>query len=439
MGRTYYERWIEACIDYDSVGESLTLNDIRNYQLRKIGETIDYVKENSNFYREKLKSISSHDIKNLDDFAMKVPFTFSEELCNRPQDFLCVPQHMISRIVTLKTSGTSGDSKRVFFTENDLERTIDFFHNGMKYLVSKGDNVLILMPGDYYGSIGDLLRKGLKRLGCNAIVLGPVEDSLEVLDILNQDDIDCIVGIPVQIYQLARFKTSSKKYNGIKLKSILLSADYVPKSIVNVVEKSFNCKVFNHYGMTEMGFGGGVECECTSGYHLREADIYFEIINPISGEVLSPGNEGEIVFTTLTREGMPLIRYRTGDMAKFKTGSCKCSSILPRMDYVKGRILEMIKIENVDISIGTLDEAMFNIENLLDYKARFKNDNIIQIWTKSIDSEIPINQQVIEEVLKKSNLGSLIIDGKLIIEYIGEMKDTEISTGMLKRKLLFYQ
>ena len=437
MERTHYERWIEDCINHDSRYGKFTLDNIRNYQFKKIRETMDYAKKNSPFYREKLKGINSYDIDSLNDFAMKVPFTTPEELANKPLDFLCVPQHMISRIVTLKTSGTLGDSKRVFFTENDLERTIDFFHNGMKYLVSKDNRVLILMPGDYYGSIGDLLKKGLERLGCSALILGPVEDNLKVLDMLNLRDIDCIVGIPVQIYQLARFKSSNEKYRGIKLKNVLMSGDYVAKSIVKVVEKAFNCKVFTHYGMTEMGFGGGVECKCISGYHLREGDIYFEIINPISGEVLPWGNEGEIVFTTLTREGMPLIRYRTGDKGKFKTSSCKCS-ILPRMDYVKGRILEEVRIEDVNIDIGTLDEAMFTIDNLLDYKARFKKGNIIQIWVKSMDPKAPVNQYEIEEALKESLIGNLIREEKLIIEYCGEMEDIEISTGMFKRKLLFY-
>jgi phenylacetate-coenzyme A ligase PaaK-like adenylate-forming protein len=429
------EKWIANCIYQDSTKTRLTLKDIRKYQLEKIRETLDYVKENSIFYREKLKGINSYDINDLNDFANKIPFTSSKELSHRPGDFLCVPQNMISRIVTLKTSGTLGNGKRVFFTENDLNRTIDFFHHGMEYLVSKGDKVLILMPGDYYGSIGDLLKKGLERLDCNAIVLGPVENSFKVLDILKYENIDCIVGIPVQIYQLARFKTSREEYREINIKNVLMSADYVPRTIVKVVEKAFNCNAFTHYGMTEMGFGGGVECKCLSGYHLREGDLYFEIIDPISGEVLPWGREGEVVFTTLTREGMPLIRYRTGDRGKFKNTPCKCS-ILPRMDYVKGRIEEEIRIGDTDINIGKLDESLFTIEKLLEYRVRFKGDNILQIWAKSMDPKTPISSYEIKKALKESTIGNLMDEGKIIIEYLGEMEDMEISTGMLKRRLL---
>lgn len=436
MKKTSYEKWIEDCIDYKTRGTNLTLDDLRDYQFKKIQETIDYVKKNSSFYREKFKDIGSNSIKNFNDFAKKVPFTSSEELANKPSDFLCVPQYMVSRIITLKTSGTLGNRKRIFFTENDLERTIDFFHNGMKYLVSKGDRVLILMPGNYYGSIGDLLKKGLERLGCDGIILGPVEDCLKVLDIINSENINCIVGIPVQIYQLARFKIAYAQYRGIKLKSVLMSADYVPYTIRKVVGDAFACTVFTHYGMTEMGFGGGVECRCTAGYHLREGDLYFEIIDPISKEVLPWGNEGEIVFTTLTREGMPLVRYRTGDCGKFSKKRCKCSSFLPRMNYVMGRISEEIKIEDTIINIGILDEAMFTIENLLDYRASLKKGKIIKLWSKSMNTENPVSQDEIIKALDTFAIGKLLREGKISIEYCGEMKDTQISTGMLKRKLL---
>jgi phenylacetate-coenzyme A ligase PaaK-like adenylate-forming protein len=436
MEKTSYERWIEDCINQGNKSINLTFKSLRDYQLNKIRETIDYVKKNSSFYRERLKNVNSYEIKDYNDFSQIVPFTYSQELSNKPLDFVCVPQHMISRIVTLKTSGTTGTSKRVFFTEEDLERTVDFFQNGMKYLISKGDRVLILMPGNYYGSIGDLLKRGLERLGCEGIALGPVDDGLKVLEGLKNESIDCIVGIPVQVYQLARYKMAYEKYKGIKLKSVLLSADYVPYSIKKVIEKAFSCSAFTHYGMTEMGFGGGVECKYLCGYHMREADLYFEIIDPVSQETLPWGDEGEIVFTTLTRKGMPLIRYRTGDLGSFMKERCKCSNVLPRMDYVRGRISEGIKLGDVNINIGALDEAMFTIENLLDYRAHLEEGNILQIWVKSIDPKNPVSLVDIEKAFYSSIIWGLLKEGKLNINYCGEIEDIQISTGMLKRKLV---
>ncbi len=415
--------------------EKTTYEDLREYQIDKIRKAMDYAKRHSPFYKRLLKDIDPYEIKNFDDFS-KVPYTLSDELRNKSQDFLCVPQYMISRIVTLKTSGTTGKQKRLFFTENDLEKTIDFFHNGMQNLVSSGDRVLVLMPGESYGSIGDLLKKGLKRLGCEAIVLGPIKEPIKVLELMKNEKIDCIVGIPVQVLKLAKYKMSNEEYKDIKLKSILLSADYVPNSIKEATGNAFGCPVFTHYGMTEMGFGGGVECEYLCGYHMRDADFYFEIIDPISEKVLPLGYEGEVVFTTLTREGMPLIRYRTGDYARFIKEPCKCSDVLPRMDYVRGRVADKIKIKDLTITIEQLDEAMFRIDGLIDYKASIIEKDTLQIHAKSLNQNKPVSKSDIENALYSSEIGYLIEQEKLSFRYCGELENLEVSSGMLKRKLV---
>ncbi|MCT4507590.1 MAG: AMP-binding protein [Tepidibacter sp.] len=435
MKNTVYEKWIEKCILGENTHKNITLEDLRKYQLDSLRRVMDYAKKNSLFYKNLLKNINPYEINSFDDFS-KIPFTLPEDLRNRSQDFLCVPQHMISRIVTLKTSGTTGKQKRVFFTKNDLEKTIDFFYNGIQYLASKGDCVLILMPGQSYGSIGYLLKKALEKLSCEAIVLGTVKNSFEVLELMKNKKIDCIIGIPIQILNLAKVKMNNKQYENISLKSILLSADYVPNTIKEATGKAFNCKVFTHYGMTEMGFGGGVECEDLSGYHMREADFYFEIINPVSREVMPLGDTGEVVFTTLAREGMPLIRYRTGDYTKFISEPCKCSDVLPRMDYVTGRIEDKIKVEDLTISIEQLDEAMFRIEELVDYKAVITENNTLEIYTKSLNQNKLVNKKDIEKALYSSNIAGILDKEKLYLKHCGEIEEVEISSGMVKRKLI---
>ena len=103
------------------------------------------------------------------------------------------------------------------------------------------------------------------------------------------------------------------------------------------IEAAWGCKVFEHYGMTEMGLGGAVSCGFLEGCHIRESDLYLEIIDPKPGQVLPEGKEGEVVFTTLTRKGMPFIRYRTGDWSSFIPEPCQCGSILKRISRVGDR------------------------------------------------------------------------------------------------------
>jgi phenylacetate-coenzyme A ligase PaaK-like adenylate-forming protein len=149
-----------------------------------------------------------------------------------------------------------------------------------------------------------------------------------------------------------------------------LSTDYVPRAVVREVGRLWDCDVFEHYGMTEMGLGGGVDCAVHAGYHMREADLYFEIIDPITGGVLPEGEEGEVVVTTLTREGMPLIRYRTGDISCFIPGPCPCGTVLRRMERVAGRKNgRVILCGDHSFTLADLDEAIFSVAKVIDLTA----------------------------------------------------------------------
>jgi phenylacetate-CoA ligase len=348
-------------------GQPLQVEFLAEWQLNKINEIIDYVKKHSPFYRKQFIGIPDKPLSDLRDLR-ELPFTTSQDIRNDPMSFLCVSQDQIARVVTLQTSGTTHAPKRLFFTESDLELTIDFFHHGMSTLVKPGQKVLILMPGEFPGSVGDLLVKGLARMNVTGIVHGQVKDPKTALDLVMEHDIDCLVGIPVQVLSMARHKKGMEVGKG-RIKSVLLSTDYIPKAIVFELRRVWGCDVFQHYGMTEMGLGGGVECRAFDGYHLREADLYFEIIDPETGEPFSEGQQGEVVFTTLTRKGMPLIRYRTGDRARFMANPCPCKSILCRMEPVSGRIKHVVRLKNdFELTMYLLDEAIFSVAGLLNYQ-----------------------------------------------------------------------
>jgi len=361
---TSLEPWIKRKITGDSSG-ALTRKQIEDYQLVKLQETLDWVNSKSRFYTRLYSGLDCK-ISSFQDMD-KLPFTTSENLKDDPLDFLCVSQNDVNRIVTLQSSGTTGNPKRLFFTEADQELTIDFFHYGIFTLVSPGDRVLILLPGDIPGSVGDLLRIGLERGGITGIVHGLVTNPEGTLEQIKRDNINVLIGIPTQVLSLARFKESQGSSFSLSLKSILLSTDYVPSAIVQELERTWGCKVFNHYGMTEMGLGVGLECEGFCGYHLREADLYIEIIDPSSGLPVVDGQLGEIVFTTLTRSAMPLIRYRTGDMSRYIPGPCACNTVLKRLELVKSR--DRVYLTQTDyLTMADFDEVLFALDNVLDFQ-----------------------------------------------------------------------
>ncbi|ATW25741.1 DVU_1553 family AMP-dependent CoA ligase [Candidatus Formimonas warabiya] len=410
QGKRYpLDRWIKAKIG-DFPGEDLNVSRLREYQIGKIRDTIFYAKANSGFYRELLQQVHADEIRDWSDLS-RIPFTGGEDILDHPQRLVCVNQNQIHRIVTLNTSGTTGQNKRIFFTEEDQELTADYFHHGMETIVGPGDRVLILMPGARPGSVGDLLLTGLSRFHCRGIPYGFVDDYDRVLQLIFEQKITGIVGIPTQVYQLARLKEYRYPDRKTAMKSILLSADYSAPSLVKAIKNAFHCAVFDHYGMTEMGLGGGLECDVCRGYHLREADLYFEIIDPETKEVLPDGCVGEIVFTTLTRKGMPLIRYRTGDLSRFLDQPCTCGTRLKTLQKISGRLSQRQPFHHQVLTINMLDDVLFNYPRLLDYEAVLTEEGQKDFLT--ISAQFP--DQGREEDL--DYLHSMLMDAKIFAQF----------------------
>jgi len=368
--KTPLEQWIYNKI-LGSAGETgqLTRTLIESYQLTKLRETIALAGEKSLFYRDALGRFPIDKIRSIKDLQ-ELPFTTADDLSQNPLRFLCCSQDEIKRIVTLESSGTTGLPKRIFFTSADQELTKDFFHHGMTVIAQPGDKVLILLPGERPGSVGELFAESVQRMDVLAVPHGLVIDPGSTLKVMEREKVDTLLGIPVQVLALACYEPPGENKFRLNIKNVVLNTDNVPRAIINQIKTKWDCRVFNHYAMTEMGLGGGLECEALAGYHMREADLLFEIINPVTGEVLPEGEEGEVVFTTLTRRGMPLIRYRTGDFARFIPGPCPCGTVLKRMAPVRDRVKGRITLAGGGfLSMSLLDEALFKVSGVLDFDA----------------------------------------------------------------------
>jgi phenylacetate-coenzyme A ligase PaaK-like adenylate-forming protein len=369
---TPLEKWIgeKAGIAGDLAGGSFR-EALADYQLRLLNETIAYARRNAPFYRRSLASVPDAPLAALSDIR-RIPFTTPSELAADPFGFLAVSQDEIAHIVTLRTSGSTGEAKRLFFTEGDLELTVDFFHHGMSAMVRPGQKVAVLMPCERPDSVGDLLIRGLRRMDVDALPYGPVADPVDAARAIASFGAHCLVGIPIQVLAVALSPQGAAvaKSSGGVLENVLLSTDYVPRAIAGRLQERWGCRVFNHYGMTETGLGGGVECAALDGCHLREADLFFEIVDHETGEACPEGTAGEVVFTTLTRRGMPLIRYRTGDIAGMVPGPCPCGSALRRMERVRGRWDGAVRLgPGCTLTLPDMDEALFVLPGLLDYRA----------------------------------------------------------------------
>jgi phenylacetate-CoA ligase len=441
IGITPLEAWIreKACIS-PGLGGRFFVEALKAYQLQRVNEIIDYARRNAPFYRRHLAALPAAPLSALSDIA-RILFTTPSDLATDPFSFLTVRQDDIARIVTLRTSGSTGEAKRLFFTEGDLELTVDFFHHGMSTLVRPGQRVAVLLPGERPDSVGDLLARGLRRMDVHALLYGPVMDPVHAAEAIASFGAHCLVGIPTQVLAVARSRPGAAIGKG-SIESILLSTDYVPRAIAETLEEVWGCRVFNHYGMTEMGLGGGVECEALDGYHLREADLYFEVVDHETGEPCPDGAMGEVVFTTLTRQGMPLIRYRTGDIARIIPQPCPCGSVLRRMERVRGRWDSAVRLgPECTLTLSDMDEALFRLPGLLDYRANLSKGREgrfrLHIDVHRAEGESPSEREVLQMLNEVDAIRKGIARANLEMPSVRFSADGRWSTtGVSKRKIV---
>jgi phenylacetate-coenzyme A ligase PaaK-like adenylate-forming protein len=421
--------------NFRMVSFSDSLDSLREYQLNQLNKTIKYVREKSRFYTSRLSGTENLSLNSLDEIS-RLPFTEEKDLLLSADDFICVPASEISRVVSIFSSGTSGLAKKICFTTKDLALTIDYFASGMSRLAGVGDRTMICMPGKSEYGVARLLAAALEMSGGRPFIYGEITNPTEAARYISKTKPDCLVGIPVQILALAehyalRYGENEEKF----LKSILLSTDYAAKSLKDRIQRVFGCPVFNHYGSTEMGYGGALECCPGNGLHIRERDLFFEIIEPKSGRPSAQGEDGELVFTTLTRSGMPLLRYRTGDLACFLSESCECGQISSRISPPRRIHQYTVGVKREIVSLHMMDEKIFSNDRIYDYSAEFvRESNAIShleltIWF--VASECGICQASVRESVE-----SVVPEGmKIVIRYANS---DEPFPGSLGKRLFRY-
>lgn len=357
------DKWISKDISKEiskdiSLDNSLDISPVSRavieaVQLEKLNALFVHCKSHSGFYTylpDKLESLD--DLKH-------VPFMTGNNLSN--SSLLLLSQSEIARVVT--TSGTTGLTKRLYFTESDLNKTISFFACGISEFVEPGDRTLIWMPDSGADGLGSLIKQAVKSLGAEGFLSGVGITYGEILKIIFNNDINTVIAMPVPLLSLSRYA----KAVGMtpRIKAALVSADACPGTVIREVRRALSCNVYPHYGSREIAMGGAITCGAFTGMHIRENDLLFEIIDD-EGNPLPRGEPGELVVTTLSRLAMPLIRYKTGDMTYLYPDICGCGSEVLRMGPVNRRDSLMVE----------LDGRFFADENILDYRAFYKNGDL---------------------------------------------------------------
>ncbi len=353
MRKTRLENWI-CEVEGLSALDRETLEDI---QLLRLNELLAREKARGGFYKglpERLGSLAE---------LRRLPFTTPEQLAENAPGLLLTSQAEVSRIISGATSGTTGPSKRIFYTERDIAHTVGFFAAGIGEFVSPGDTVCVAMPFSGPDGLGELICRAVESLGAKPVRMGVGRSLGEQAKMLEAERPEAYIGMPVPLLGLIRWMGSTGS-----LRRALVSGDACPEGVMRELERLLGARLFPHYGSREMCLGGAVTCPAHEGMHLRENHVIAEIVSP-EGEALPAGEFGELVITTVDMQAMPLIRYKTGDYTRFLAEPCPCGGVTRRLDTVR-RARETPDI--VD-----LDSALFALSGLIDYSARLDGGQLI--------------------------------------------------------------
>ncbi len=339
--------------------ETLSRDEIESLQLKRLRETIARAKQ-CLFYWDRLSHVEPEDIRSLED-VRHLPFTTKEDLReNYPVGLLTRP---VSEMVRLHvSSGTTGTPTAVLYTRKDLDMWADLVARCMYMVGIRPEDIFQNLSGYglFTGGLG--IHYGAERLGCLTIPAG-AGNSKRQIKLLQDFRVSAIHIIPSYALHLSTvFEEMGLDPRSLHLRIALIGAEPHSEETRRRIEDIYGVRAYNSYGLSEMnGPGVAFECKEQDGMHLWEDAYLMEIVDPNTLEPVPEGEVGELVLTTLTREGMPLIRYRTKDLTSILPGECACGRKHRRIDRITGRSDDMIILKGVNIYPMQVEKVLMSI------------------------------------------------------------------------------
>ncbi|MCE5312067.1 MAG: phenylacetate--CoA ligase [Nitrospiraceae bacterium] len=399
---------------WNKEAETIDAASLRELQTERLRKTVESLYENVPFYRKKLDStgVKPSDIKSTADIR-RLPFTTREDLReNFPDGLLAVKKEQVVRLHT--SSGTTGKPKAIFFSQHDIDTASELvarclYMTGLR----KGDIFQNMMTyGLFTGAL--MLHYGAEKLGCLVIPAGPGNTARQIS--LMQDFGTTAIHItPSYALYLASVlqKQGIDPKKDLKVRKAYVGAEPYTEETRKKIETLLGLDAYNCYGLSEMnGPGVAFECEYKNGLHIWEDNFIIEILDPVTGEPVPDGSNGELVLTTLNREAMPILRYRTKDLTRVLTEQCPCGRTHRRIHSILGRADDMFIIKGVNIYPQEIERVLMSIKGVAEN---------YQIHLESLDS-----------ITIKVEIDSNMFDGR--IEHLVSLRN-EI-TEKLKHEIL---
>ena len=345
--------------EYHECMDRQQLAELQGQRLRDMVERIYF---NVPFYRAKLQEmgIEPGDIRSLDDLK-KLPFTTKQDLRdNYPFGLFAVPQHDVVRLHA--SSGTTGKSTVVGYTHNDIMMWSEVVARSLTMAGITRDDIVQVAYGYslFTGGLG--VHYGAEKIGASVIPIsgGNTKKQLQLLEDFGSTAIACTPSYAAYLGEaIVEEKLDRSK---IKLRAGIFGAEPWTEEMRTQIQHLLGLKAYDIYGLSEViGPGVSMECACQRGMHIFEDHFIPEIIDPETCEVLPYGTLGELVFTTVTKEAMPLMRYRTRDLTRLHAETCDCGRTLVRMEKCVGRSDDMLIIRGVNVFPSQVESVLLEM------------------------------------------------------------------------------
>ena len=329
---------------------------ISDSQIELVNGRIKALIAADNFYGKKLKAAGVSSVSTPEEFEA-LPFSEKSDLRDAyPLGLMTAPEEEIVRIHS--SSGTTGLPVIIPYTKKDVEDWAIMFARCYEYAGITNKDRIQITPGYGLWTAGIGFQAGCERLGAMAVPMGPgnTEKQLQMMQ-----DMETTVLCSTSSYALLLTEEIEKRglKNKIKLKKGVIGSERWSDKMRKRISEGLGIELYDIYGLTEIyGPGIGINCKYNTGMHCWDDYLYIEIIDPKTLKPVPDGEYGEIVITTLVKEGAPLIRYRTHDLSRIIPGECPCGSKHPRLDTIMGRTDDMMKIKGVNVFPSQIEEIL---------------------------------------------------------------------------------
>jgi phenylacetate-CoA ligase len=335
---------------------------INEKQIELIDKQIKRLIESNNFYGQKLKEEGITGINSAQDFE-NLPFSQKQDLRDAyPLGLMAVPEKDVVRIHS--SSGTTGTPVIIPYTAKDVDDWGEMFKRCYEFAGITNKDRIHITPGYGLWTAGIGFQNGCEKLGAMAVPMGPGNTDKQLQMMM---DLKSTVLCATSSYALLLAEEREKRGIGdkIHLKKGVIGSERWGEKMRQRIKTELGIELYDIYGLTEIyGPGIGINCQYDTGMHIWDDYVYIEIIDPETGKNVEDGEWGEIVLSTLVKEGAPLIRYRTHDISRIIPGECPCGCSYPRIDVIAGRSDDMIKIKGVNVFPKQIEEVIATFPEL---------------------------------------------------------------------------